>query len=211
MKLSGERIATMLWAVAVVAACSSSPSHAPASAAPAATPTPVVRVDSGTRRLNVIVGESFSPHTGAAAIQAFVPEVPPVDSGGECFVTRTTGSGATMVSASFPKRTAAHTQASLAFDSSGRLVRFSERRGAMLPSTVGMTMEQRDSVIRATNAAHRSTLITIDYAIDQAIISNLGGGGPTDAILSNVRAVENIERFGPIVARVERVRRLCGV
>jgi hypothetical protein len=81
----------------------------------------------------------------------------------------------------------------------------------MLPPTTGMTSEQRDSTIRATNAAMRSTLITIDYAIDQAIISNRGGGRPTDAILSNVRAVEKIEKFGPIVARVERVRRLCGV
>ena len=211
MTRSGVRIAMMLAAVAIVAACSSAPSHAPAPAAPVATPIPVVRVDSGTRRLNVIVGESFSPRTGEAAIKAFVPEVPPVDSGGECFVTRTAGSGATMVSASFPRRTAAHTQASLAFDSSGRLIRFSERRGAMLPSTVGMTTEQRDSAIRATNAANRSTLITIDYAIDQAVISNRGGGRPTDAILSNVRAVEKIDRFGPIVARVERVRRLCGV
>jgi hypothetical protein len=161
--------------------------------------------------MRVVMSESFSPRTGEAAVITFIPEVAPVDSGGECSVTRTGGSGATIVSASFPRRTAAHTQASIMFDSSGRLIRFSERRGAMLPPTVGMTPEQRDSTIRATNAAKRSTVISIDYAIDQAIISNRGGGRPTDAILSNVRAVEKIEKFGPIVARVERVRRLCGV
>jgi hypothetical protein len=157
------------------------------------------------------VGESFSPRTGEAAVKAFIPEVAPVDSGGECFVTRTGGSGATLVSASFPRRTAAHTQASITFDSSGRLTRFSERRGGMVPPMIGLTQEQRDSTIRAVSASTRSTLITIDYAIDQAIVQNRGGGRPTDAILSNIRAIEKMEKFGPIVARVERVRRLCGV
>jgi hypothetical protein len=158
-----------------------------------------------------MVGESFSPRTGEAAIKAFVPDVAPVDSGGECSVARTAGSGATLVSAWFPRRTAAHTQVSIMFDSSGRLVRFSDRRGGMTPPMTGMTPEQRDSTIRAVNTATRSTLITLDYAIDQAIVQNRGGGRPTDAILSNIRAIEKMEKFGPIVARVERVRRLCGV
>jgi hypothetical protein len=208
MKPSIASFALMVVAIGFVAACSSAATHAPA---PVATPTPVAQSDTPTQRMRVVMSESFSPRTGEAAVKAFIPEVAPVDSGGECFVTRTAGSGATIVSASFPRRTAAHTQASIMFDSSGRLIRFSERRGAMLPPTTGMTPEQRDSTVRATNAAMRSTLITIDYAIDQAIISNRGGGRPTDAILSNVRAVEKIEKFGPIVARVERVRRLCGV
>jgi hypothetical protein len=204
-----KTVAMMAVATGIVAACSSSPSHAPA---PVATATPVTRADTPIRRTQVVISESFSPRTGAAAINAFIPEIAPVDSGGECLVTRTGGSGATIVNASFPSRAVAHTQATIMFDSSGRLIRYSERRGGTrTPSTVGMTDAQRDSTIRAASVATRSTSVTLDYAIDQAIVSNRGGGQPTNAILSTVRAVETLPKFGPLAARVERVRRLCGV
>lgn len=187
----------------VVSSCRSSP-------APAA-PAPVSRADT-TRRVNVFIGESFSPRTGSAAIAEFVPDIAPTDSGGECMVSRTGGSGATIVSVAFPSRAASRTQATIVFDSSGRLTRYSERRGgSRIPSTVGMTAAQRDSTVRVASLATRSTTISLDYAIDQAVISNRGGGKPTDAVLSTVRAVEKLEKFGPIVARIERVRRLCGV
>jgi hypothetical protein len=188
---------------ALVASCHSAPAPA--------TPAPVARGDT-TRRIDVFIGDSFSPRTGAAAIAAFVPEIAPRDSGGECMVSRTGGSGATIVTASFPNRATSHTQATMVFDSAGRLTRFSERRGGTrIPSTAGMTVEQRDSTVRAASLATRSTSISLDYAIDQAVISNRGGGKPTDAILTNVRAVEKLDKFGPIAARIERARRLCGV
>jgi len=196
-------VAALAAATTLSASCRSAP-------APAA-PAPVARGDT-IRRVDVFIGESFSPRTGAAAIAAFVPEIAPTDSGGECMVSRTGGSGATIVSAAFPSRATSHTQATMVFDSSGRLTRFSERRGGTrIPPTAGMTAAQRDSTVRAASLATRSTSISLDYAIDQAVISNRGGGKPTDAILTNVRAVEKLEKFGPVVARIERVRRLCGV
>ena len=201
-------VSVMSLACAIVTACSSRASQ-PTGPAPATTPT---RAAAPIQRTEVFIGDSFSPRTGDAALRAFIPDVAPVDSGGECTVSRTGGSGATIVSAWFPTRAASHTQATLMFDSVGHLIRYSERRGgAKMPSTVGMTNAQRDSSLRAATMAVRSTTLTMDYAIDQAVVANRGGGRPTDAILGTVRAIENLEKLGPLTTRVERVRKSCGV
>jgi hypothetical protein len=158
------------------------------------------------------MGESFSPRSGEAAILAFVPDVAPLDSGGECSVIRTGGSGATIVSASFPKRIGAHTSATITFDSAGHLIRFSERRGVSpIGATAGMTDAQRDSALHAAFSARRSTTISFDYAIDQAVVSNSGGGRPSDGIIGTIRSIEKLEKLGPPTARLARVRKLCGV
>jgi hypothetical protein len=80
-----------------------------------------------------------------------------------------------------------------------------------IPSTAGMTDVQRDGTIRAAEAGQRSTSISLDYAIDQALVSNRGAGRPTHAVLGTVRSIENLEQLGRPKARLERVRRLCGV
>jgi hypothetical protein len=193
----------------IVAACATRAPQPPAAAAAPATTPATATTPTGTR---VMIRDSFSPRTGAAAIRAFVPEIAPVDSGGECMVSRTGGSGATLVSATFPTRAAAHTRAMITFDSTGRLVRYSEQRGgATIPSTAGMTNAQRDSTFRAAMSAVRTTSISLDYAVDQAIVMNRDGGRPTDAILGNVREIEKLEKFGPLTTRIERIRKLCGV
>lgn len=164
---------------------------------------------------NVLIrvsADRFIPRTDAASIRAFVPDVPPVDSGGECMVRRTGGSGATLVTAYYPRRVGAQTQATLTFDSVGHLVRFSERRGVPKPiAGRGLSPAQLDSALRASNQSIRSTNISLDYAIDQAIVINSGAGKPTDAILSTVRTIERLDKLGPPIARIERARRLCGV
>lgn len=170
--------------------------------------------DSGgqPRNLFVSVGESFSPRTGAVALHDFRPDVAPVDSGGECVVGRTPGSSATVVQVYFPSRAAVKSQMSITFDSSGRLVRVSDRWGVpKIPSTVGMAPAQRDSTLRSATASVRSTSITLDYAVDQAFVLNRGGGRPTDAIMGPVRDVERLPQLGPPAARLERARKLCGV
>jgi hypothetical protein len=212
MRVPVALIAPLIGA-GITVACSSHMSRPPAQApAPTTAATPTSAAAAPMQRTNVFIGESFSPRTGDAAIRAFMPEIAPVDSGGECMVSRTGGSGATIVSAAFPKRATAHTQATIMFDSAGHLIRYSERRGgAKMPSTVGMTDAQRDSALRTATMTVRSTSVTLDYAIDQAVVANRGGGRPTDAILGTVRAIENLEKLGPLTARIERVRRLCGV
>ena len=67
------------------------------------------------------------------------------------------------------------------------------------------------SSLRAALNATRSTNVSLDYAIDQAVVSNRGGGRPTEAIIGNVRQIESLEKLGPLTARIERIRKLCGV
>jgi hypothetical protein len=155
----------------------------------------------------------FFPAAGDSAIRAFVPDVQPVDSGGECRVMRTSGSGATIMTAYFPSFDSTRTTVSVMFDSVGHLVRYSENRGwaVRLRRPPSMSEAQRDSVFRASRAAVRTTTISFDYAIDQAVASNDGGGLPNRAVIGSVRSMENLEKLGPPTKRLARVRRLCGV
>jgi len=158
------------------------------------------------------VGVSFSPKRGDAALKAFLPDVAADITAGECNLMRTGGSGATIVIAYFPTRTHAQTQMSMSFDSAGHLVRFNERRGVpKIPPTTGMTVAQRDSTIRVNNDAIRSTTISLDYAVDQAMVMNRGADRPWMAVMGTVREVESLEQLGPPKSHVERARRLCGV
>ena len=192
-------------ALTVVASCR----PAPPSSAP---PAPTTLASEPLVRTTVMIGESFRPASGDSAVRAFRPAVAPVDSGGECRLTRTSGNGATIVSANFPSFAAAHTRISLAFDSAGKLVRFSEMRGGARPRLLpGMTDAQRDSAMRAAEVSARSTSITFDYPMDQAVAANRGGGLPTQAVIGSVRAMENLAALGPPTTRLARARRLCSV
>jgi hypothetical protein len=187
---------------ALALACRSASHTNTAPAAPAARATMV----------RVVRGEIFFPAAGDSAIRAFVPDVQPVDSGGECRVMRTSGSGATITTAYFPSFDSTRTTVSVMFDSVGHLVRYSENRGAVrLRTPPSMSEAQRDSVFRASRAAVRTTTISFDYAIDQAVASNDGGGLPNRAVIGSVRSMENLEKLGPPTKRLARVRRLCGV
>jgi hypothetical protein len=158
------------------------------------------------------VRESFSPKRGDAAFAAFKPSLPAEEKGGECALARTTGNGATIVTAGFPAHKNPRLAITMTFDSVGHLMRYAERRGqTTLPKTTGMSDAQRDSVVRATLDGQRSTTISLDWAIDQSLAINRGGGLPTEAIVGTVKAMENLPQLGPVSARLERVRKLCGV
>jgi hypothetical protein len=192
----------------------SQPAKPVASAQPASTPARA-RPDSSCDVFVAVRGtisDSFSPLHGEAALKAFVPEVTADLTTGECTLMRTSGSGATMVTAFFPARAHPLAQMSLAFDSAGHLIRFSERRGIpRMPPLTGLTPAQRDSTVRVNSTAIRSTDISLDFALDQAMIMNRGGGRPTDAVMGTVRSVESLPQLGPPTAHIERARRLCGV
>jgi hypothetical protein len=163
---------------------------------------------------NVMIGmsESFSPKTSAAAYAAFAPALAAEETGGECSVIRTAGNGSTIVSAGFPARRSASLTVALTFDSAGHLGRYSERRGLMnMPPMASLTPEQRDSTLRAVTNATRTTTVTLDWLSDQGMAMNRGGGSPTDAIMGTVRLIQDLPQLGPVSARIERVRKLCGV
>jgi hypothetical protein len=155
--------------------------------------------------------DMFVPQRGDTALRAFVPDVAAEETGGECQLLRTGGSGATIVIAYYPARSNARLQVNVTFDSSGRLVRYNERRGIPHRPRGRLTPAQLDSAVRADEAANRSTTVSLDYAIDQAIATNRGGGRPTSAVLGTVREMESLTSLGPPAARLERVRKLCGV
>jgi hypothetical protein len=202
-----RRAVVLSSAVAFTVACASANSSRPAT--PATAPAPPTDLFVRTR---AGASETFIPAQGEAALQSFVPDVAAEEDGGECSLVRTGGSGATIVTAFYPKRSLPRMQVTTTFDSGGRLVRYSERRGIPhFAPAPGATPEQIDSLIRKTEASIRSTTINMDYAVDQAIVSNRGGGKPTVAVLGTVRAVERLEKLGPPAARLERMRKLCGV
>ena len=192
-----------------VVACSTTPK-------PTSTTPPVADTARAARQPDVMVrvrsSESFTPQRGEAAIQAFVPEIAPVDSGGECYTGRLPGSGATTISASFPTRKAPRTTITLVFDSAGHLARYSELRGVPRPqSPIGLTDAQREEAVRVAVDTTRSTSLSFDYAIDQAVVMNRGGRKPTNAIMGTIRSFERLDKLGPPIARIERARKLCGV
>src|SRR5438045_4157251 len=101
MRATIATTAGLLVAAAIGTACGKSAPRPPEPVPPATSATaatqaspPAVRT-TPAQRTDVFIGESFSPRTGDAAIHAFIPEIAPVDSGGECNVIRTGGSGAT--------------------------------------------------------------------------------------------------------------------
>jgi hypothetical protein len=198
----------LVLACAACAALYACASGATGSAAPAAGGgAPVMRI-----RVNP--GEAFSPETGPAAVKGFVPEIAASDSGGECRLLKGPGtSNVTTAAASFPNRAAAKMNVSLTFDSVGHLVRYSEIRGFTGIRNIppGTTEAQRDSMMNAGRAATRTTSISLDYSIGQAILHNRGGGLPDHAVLASPKDIESLAILGPVKDRLVRVRKLCGV
>ncbi len=159
----------------------------------------------------VTSSESFIPGTSAQALKDFVAEVKPNEDGGECSLNRTIGNGALIATAFYPKRATSTTQVTITFDSAGHVVRYSEQREAWLHIKPGLSLAQVDSAHRAVEAVMRSTSITFDYAVDRAFAINRGAGKPTVAITSTVRAMESLDNLQRPAARMERMRKLCGV
>ena len=176
-------------------------------------PTPVADTAKPQVTTRVVrVGNPFFPRDTDSAIAAFRPAVLPADSAGNCSTTRTTGSGATRVTARFFARDSSTTLVTFVFDSAGNLVRFSDTRGSRsFRPPPGATPAQFDSIRRAAEAGRRITTISLDFAIDQALAVNRAGSSDTEAIIGTVRRFENLQSLGPPNERIRRIRKFCGV
>ena len=157
-----------------------------------------------------MIEEPVTTATGAQAAKQFVADVKADETGGECMLTRTSGNGALTATAFYPTRTASATQVAVTFDSSGRVVRYFEVRG-ITHVPPGLNREQVDSARRATQLSLRSTSISFDYGVDRAFALNRGGGKTATGVTSSVRDMENLDNLGRPAARMERMRKLCGV
>lgn len=206
-----------LAAITLAAVWGCSSAAKPSATTPSTTASTMSPATTAGTRTEVITeitrAERFRPMTGDSAIKAFVPDVLPEESGGVCNVSRPYGPGVTVVIATFPNNdSTARSSLMVTFDSAGHVVRFADRRGRISYRTApGLTMDQRDSVRRALDATMRSTSINFDYAINQALVMNSGGGKPTVAITGSIRSMENLEKLGPPTKRIQRLRKLCGV
>ena len=192
-----------------------------ACAKPAATPPPTPTATSAVAIASAIrivpmsgsgtmIEEPVTTASGPVAAREFVADAKPDESGGECMLTRTSGNGALTATAFYPTRTASTTQVGVTFDSSGRVVRYFEMRG--IPHTPpGLRREQVDSARRAIQASLRSTSISFDYVVDRAFVLNRGAGKPATGVTASVREMETLENLGRPAARMERMRKLCGV
>jgi hypothetical protein len=80
-----------------------------------------------------------------------------------------------------------------------------------IPAGLRLSPASLDSAVRENEARNRSTTITLDYGADRGIVMNRGGGRPTIAITGTVREIERLDQLGPPAARLERMRKLCGV
>lgn len=181
-------------------------SHAAPGAASADTGAPP------SARVRISGGEMFSPEMGSPAVRAFVPDVAATEDGGECALHKIPNSTALIATATFPNRKEPLMSVSMTFDAQGKVVRYSETRGIprIKGGTIGMTETQRDSSLGVAIAAVRSTIVMLDYPLDQGILRNRGGGLPEHAAVSSAREVEGLPRLG-IKARMEHFRKLCGV
>lgn len=144
-------------------------------------------------------------------LASFVADVQANDAGGECTRMPAVKYLERRVTVFYPTRAAPAMYASITFDSSGHLARYSEVRGAKLLQPVSglSAKQQRDSAARAASAA-RVTTINLNYATDEATLMNEGGRKPMIAVSASARSVQQDSRFG-ISGRVARMRKLCGV
>lgn len=156
------------------------------------------------------MSESFTPLRGAQALHDFVADVQPDETGGECSLMRSAGNGALTAIAFYPTRAGSKMQVNVSFDSAGHVIRYGETRG-VVHFGPGLKPEQLDSARRAAEALQRTTSINFDYPLDQAIAMNRGKGLPSNAVIGSVREMENLEQLGRPAARMERMRKLCGV
>ncbi len=201
---------TLIVIAVAIVACSSGQ---PATSIPVPQPAPGQRGPNDvliqTRRVDVT--GSFSPRSDQASIDAYVPDIAPFDSGGECNVLRTGGNGATIVSAQYPDRLHARTSVTMTFDSAGHMVRFNERHSDRANEAYRGCAEQLDSALQAHTRVTRSSTVQLDFVLDQGLALSSGAGKPTIAISAPVRVIERLARLGPPTERMARSRKLCGV
>jgi hypothetical protein len=148
-----------------------------------------------------------------AALRRFRPARPAVDSGGECVVRESPMLGAGMRSlvGYFPTRADAEAMVSLTVDSTGRFLRYHERRGLLrIPAVArATTPSARDSVIAAAERTTRITEISLDRVTGEARAVNRGGGRPSEGVFGLVPEFETSAELGQPGARASRVAELC--
>lgn len=160
-----------------------------------------------------------APPSRSATLDSFQPDLAAVDGPFECGPSSKIGetpagrviAGPDAVSyfGMFPNRADAKATVTVIVDSTGKIIRYAERRGPPLRPQRGATASAAD--VAAAAAAVRSTTITLDYRTGRAIVGNNGGGGPDQSVFGPVDIVGRLEKFGKPLDRAARVLAQCRV
>lgn len=155
----------------------------------------------------------------SASLLVFHPDLPAVDGAFECTGNEQIGQSevgrrlfdpkAVSISAVFPSRAETRATVVVVVDSTGRIIRYAERRGPAIKPIVASGSVPTAAEVAAAASAVRSTMITLDYRQGRAIVANRGGGRPDEVVFGPVGVVDSMDRFGKPGDRAARVVAQC--
>lgn len=222
MHFGGRRVGVLSAVLVLSFACRRHPSTAatpagegaqataPAEKLPPATAARVADLRTQNPNGQLVRGARVSTNQSEEAIRAWRPDRAAVEGGGECQSFPMPMPGVRTLSVQFPSRAKPEGTVSITVDSLGRLLRYSDNRGARnvrIPANA--TAAQRDSAIAADNARMRRTSISLDFASGMGIAVNQGGDLPDDAVSSHVTVFNTHQQFGSPAKRIEQVTAIC--
>jgi hypothetical protein len=164
-----------------------------------------------------------SPTAGSTGLAEFQPDLPAVDGPFECtgrepigesaIGRQLLGPDAVSFSAVFPSRAEVRATIVVDVDSTGKLIRYAERRGPPIRPSVPADLESSatPAQVAAAAAAVRSTVITLDFRRAQGSIANRGGGRPDQIARGPIEVIGSMEKFGKPLDRAARILAQCRV
>ena len=97
-------------------------------------------------------------------------------------------------------------------DSLGKILRFAERRGdPVRPDTKGMTPSQVGAAVQAAALQSRSTILSVDYHMHRATVTNRGGGQGDVMAMATPDVIANFEAVGKPGDLAARVVATCAI
>jgi hypothetical protein len=171
--------------------------------------SPPMLVQPSSERADVFVGTST--REAAVALADFQPDLGAVDGPFECETREVMGPNSIAISSSFPIRAQTKATVVVFVDSTGKIIRYAERRGPPIRPGVppGQEAHATAAQVAAAAAAVRSTTITLDYGRGRAMVANRGAERPDQMASGGIDVVGSNEKFGKPLDRAARVLAQC--
>jgi hypothetical protein len=145
--------------------------------------------------------------------EQFVPDVPLIEGEFTCGRRELLVQHLHAVTATYPSPNGTPAVVVVLRDSLGKMVSYSERRGApirpSLPPSAGQA--ETGAAVKAAADSARSTVVTISFPTRRAMVENRGGGGPTVRAEGSIQTIGRLESLGKPLERAERISASCGV
>ena len=150
---------------------------------------------------------------GSVTLADFQPDLPAVEGPFECTGREVFDPNMIAVYAHFPNASDSKATVVVFVDSTGKMVRYAERRGPPIRPAVPPGLESRATAaqVAAAAGAVRSTTINLSYERGVANVANRGGGQPDQFASGSIGLVGPIDKFGRPFDRAARVLIQCEV